>query len=144
MKKILIITSTVLILIIAILSILLLNITKTYVKIPTNMKCSKTSLVKNDDAKSEHTDEKYIKINKEQYVTKVKTKSIISYKDKEIYNQIKKYYIENKIDYKYDDKNLKFIKDYNYEEIKDESGKVIYSWYKNYVKVLEQNGYTCK
>ena len=100
MKKILIIASTVLILIIAILSLILVNIMNTYVKIPIHIKCSKTTSIKETTNESEHTDEKYFKINKEQYITASKTKSIITYKDKEIYNQIKtryelrKYFIE--------------------------------------------------
>lgn len=144
MKKILIIVSTILILVIVILSVILFNVMNTYTKIPTHMKCFKTTTIKETTTESEHTDEKYFKINKEQYITEYKTKSIIKYKDKEVYNQIKKYYIENKSDYKFDDKNLSFIKDYEEESIKDEKGNIVYTWYKNTIKVLENSGYTCK
>jgi|GEM_PF-3488236 len=144
MKKILIITSTVLALIIVILSLILVNVMNTYTKVPTKVKCSKSITVKGDTFKTEYVDEKHLKINKEQLITQTKTVSLIVFKDKKIYNEAKENSIKNKSDVEYDDKNLSFVRDSKYEYFKDDSGNIVYSWYKNYVKVLENDGYICK
>ena len=143
MKKVFIITSSALILIIVILSILLLNITKTYVKIPEIIKCSKTTSLK-DETKVNNIDEIYLKINKEQLLTHTKNLSTITYINKVIYKSMKDYYIKNKTLIKYDDKKLKITNYSKYIKIKDDKGKNVYSWYKNYVKLLEIDGYICK
>jgi len=144
MKKILIITSTVLALIIVILSLILVNVMNTYTKIPTKLKCSKSITVKGDTFKTESVEEIHLKINKEQLITQTKTVSLIVFKDKKIYNEAKKNSIKNKSNFEYDDKNLSFVRDSKYEDFKDDKGNIVYSWYKNYVKVIENDGYICK
>ena len=135
-------------LVIIILSIIcLLSITMliyqsfVYVRIPIQLECE-TEEIEENNTKFKRI--MIINVDKEQYVENYQNKDIITYFDNEQYNSAKEITSTDEITYNFNDKTKTVTSEYKKTQIIDSEGNLVYVWYKEYVKNVEDSGYNCK
>lgn len=112
-----------------------------YVRIPIQLECE-TEEIEENNTKFKRI--MIINVDKEQYVENYQNKDIITYFDNEQYNSAKEITSTDEITYNFNDKTKTVTSEYKKTQIIDSEGNLVYVWYKEYVKNVEDSGYNCK
>lgn len=114
---------------------------KNYTKLPKQYRCE-TAETKTDNISYKQVI--IINIDKDQYVENYQSKNVNIFYNQEQYDLAKSIENTDTITYSYDDDKKTILIDYGTNIIKDENGEKVNIWYKEYIKNLENSGFTCK